>query len=85
MSDYEWTANINCEVRIVLEKINKYKTVNDRGEIVTGSLVYVNAQYMVGEIKGDKADLIRMKDSQIVGEMSISELKKIWGAKSIKY
>ncbi len=67
----------NCEVRIVLEKINKYKTVNDRGEIVTGSLVYVNAQYMVGEIKGDKADLIRMKDSQIVGEMSISELKKI--------
>lgn len=63
--------------RIVLEKINKYKTVNDRGEIVTGSLVYVNAQYMVGEIKGDKADLIRMKDSQIVGEMSISELKKI--------
>ena len=67
----------NCEVRIVLEKINKYKTVNDRGEIVTGSLVYVNAQYMVGEIKGDKADLIRMKDRQIVGEMSISELKKI--------
>ena len=67
----------NCEVRIGLEKINKYKTVNDRGEIVTGSLVYVNAQYMVGEIKGDKADLIRMKDSQIVGEMSISELKKI--------
>lgn len=67
----------NCEVRIVLEKINKYKTVNDRGEIVTGSLVYVNAPYMVGEIKGDKADLIRMKDSQIVGEMSISELKKI--------
>lgn len=67
----------NCEVRIVLEKINKYKTVNDRGEIVTGSLVYVNAQYMAGEIKGDKADLIRMKDSQIVGEMSISELKKI--------
>jgi hypothetical protein len=64
-------------VRIVLEKINKYKTGNDRGEIVTGSLVYVNAQYMVGEIKGDKADLIRMKDSQIVGEMSISELKKI--------
>lgn len=67
----------NCEVRIVLEKINKYKTIDDRGEIVTGSLVYVNAQYMVGEIKGDKADLIRMKDSQIVGEMSISELKKI--------
>lgn len=64
-------------MRIVLEKINKYKTVNDRGEIVTGLLVYVNAQYMVGEIKGDKADLIRMKDSQIVGEMSISELKKI--------
>lgn len=60
-----------------MEKINKYKTVNDRGEIVTGSLVYVNAQCMVGEIKGDKADLIRMKDSQIVGEMSISELKKI--------
>lgn len=69
--------NKDCEVRIVLEKINKYKTGNDRGEIVTGSLVYVNAQYMVGEIKGDKADLIRMKDSQIVGEMSISELKKI--------
>lgn len=69
--------NKDCEVRIVLEKINKYKTGNDRGEIVTGSLVYVNAQYMVGEIKGDKADLIRLKDSQIVGEMSISELKKI--------
>lgn len=64
-------------MRIVLEKINKYKTGNDRGEIVTGSLVYVNEQYMVGEIKGDKADLIRLKDSQIVGEMSISELKKI--------
>lgn len=67
----------NCEVRIVLEKINKYKTVNDRGEIVTGSLVYVNAQYMVGEIKNNKASLMNIKNSQIVGEMSISELKKI--------
>ena len=64
-------------MRIVLEKINKYKTGNDRGEIVTGSLVYVNAQYMVGEIKVDKDELFIMKYIQIVVEMSISELKKI--------
>nr|DAM48263.1 MAG TPA: hypothetical protein [Caudoviricetes sp.] len=68
---------MNCEVRIVLEKINKYKTVNDRGEIVTGSLVYVNAQYMVGEIKNNKASLMNIKNSQIVGEMNMSELKKV--------
>lgn len=67
----------NCEVRIVLEKINKYKTVNDRGEIVTGSLVYVNAQYMVGKIKNNKASLMNIKNSQIVGEMNMSELKKV--------
>lgn len=68
---------MNCEVRIVLEKINKYKTVNDRGEIVTGSLVYVNSQYMVGEIKNNKASLMNIKNSQIVGEMNMSELKKV--------
>ena len=60
-----------------MEQINKYKTVNDRGEIVTGSLGYVNAQYMVGEIKNNKASLMNIKNSQIVGEMNMSELKKV--------